>query len=105
MGWSFMPHGKARQSREEMVRQGDAREPRAHPRQGRVQPTQSRRHRPLAEALGRAQPGAQVLALPVGDVDADLYANRGGKGLSASRLKTLEAAKGELRRLFGKQKA
>ena len=33
------------------------------------------------------------------------YVNRGGKGLSASRLKTLEAAKGELRRLFGKQKA
>jgi uncharacterized protein DUF3175 len=31
--------------------------------------------------------------------------NRGGKGLSASRRKTLEAAKGELRRLFGKQKA
>ena len=33
------------------------------------------------------------------------YVNRGGKGLSASRLETLEAAKGELRRLFGKQKA
>jgi len=33
------------------------------------------------------------------------YINRGGAGLSASRRKTLEAAKGELRRLFGKQKA
>jgi hypothetical protein len=33
------------------------------------------------------------------------YVNRGGKGLSASRRKTLEAAKDELRRLFGKQKA
>ena len=33
------------------------------------------------------------------------YINRGGKGLSASRRHTLEAAKGELRRLFGKQKA
>jgi hypothetical protein len=33
------------------------------------------------------------------------YINRGGKGLSASRRRTLEAAKGELRRLFGKQKA
>ena len=32
------------------------------------------------------------------------YINRGGKGLSASRRKTLESAKGELRRLFGKQK-
>ena len=34
-----------------------------------------------------------------------LYINRGGAGLSASRRKTLEAAKGELRRLFDKQKA
>ena len=33
------------------------------------------------------------------------YINRGGSGLSASRRRTLEAAKGELRRLFGKQKA
>ena len=33
------------------------------------------------------------------------YINRGGTGLSASRRRTLEAAKGELRRLFGKQKA
>jgi hypothetical protein len=33
------------------------------------------------------------------------YINRGGAGLSASRRKTLEAAKGELRRLFDKQKA
>lgn len=33
------------------------------------------------------------------------YINRGGKGLSASRRRTLEAAKGELRHLFGKQKA
>jgi hypothetical protein len=33
------------------------------------------------------------------------HINRGGKGLSASRRRTLEAAKGELRRLFGKQKA
>lgn len=33
------------------------------------------------------------------------YINRGGKGLSASQSRTLEAAKGELRRLFGKQKA
>ena len=33
------------------------------------------------------------------------YMNRGGKGLSASRRRTLEAAKGELRRLFDKQKA
>ena len=32
------------------------------------------------------------------------YINRGGKGLSAGRRKTLESAKGELRRLFGKQK-
>ena len=33
------------------------------------------------------------------------YINRGGAGLPASRRKTLEAAKGELRRLFDKQKA
>jgi hypothetical protein len=33
------------------------------------------------------------------------YINRGGAGLSASRRKMLEAAKGELRRLFDKQKA
>ena len=33
------------------------------------------------------------------------YINRGGSGLSTSRRRTLEAAKGELRRLFGKQKA
>lgn len=33
------------------------------------------------------------------------YIDRGGTGLSASRRKTLESAKGELRRLFGKQKA
>ena len=33
------------------------------------------------------------------------YINRGGTGLSASRRKTLEAAKVELRRLFDKQKA
>jgi hypothetical protein len=33
------------------------------------------------------------------------YINRGGAGLSASRRRTLETAKGELRRLFGKQKA
>jgi len=33
------------------------------------------------------------------------YINRGGAGLSASRRRTLEAAKGELRRLFDKQKA
>ncbi len=31
--------------------------------------------------------------------------DRGGAGLSASRRKTLEAAKDELRRLFDKQKA
>ena len=33
------------------------------------------------------------------------YINRGGTGLSARRRNTLEAAKGELRRLFDKQKA
>jgi hypothetical protein len=33
------------------------------------------------------------------------HINRGGAGLSASRGKTLEAAKGELHRLFDKQKA
>ena len=33
------------------------------------------------------------------------YINRGGAGLSARRRRTLEAAKGELRHLFGKQKA
>jgi hypothetical protein len=33
------------------------------------------------------------------------YVNRGGAGLSARRRRTLEAAKGELRHLFGKQKA
>jgi Protein of unknown function (DUF3175) len=33
------------------------------------------------------------------------YINRGGAGLSAGRRRTLEAAKGELRHLFGKQKA
>lgn len=33
------------------------------------------------------------------------YINRGGSGLSASRRRTLEAAKGELRELFGKRKA
>lgn len=33
------------------------------------------------------------------------YINRGGRGLSASRRRTLEAAKAELRELFGKRKA
>jgi hypothetical protein len=33
------------------------------------------------------------------------YINRGGAGLSANRRRTLETAKSELRRLFGKQKA
>ena len=33
------------------------------------------------------------------------YLNRGGSGLSASRRRTLEAAKSELRELFGKRKA
>jgi hypothetical protein len=33
------------------------------------------------------------------------YINRGGASLSAGRRRILEAAKGELRRLFGKQKA
>jgi hypothetical protein len=32
------------------------------------------------------------------------YINRAGSGLSASRRKTLEAAKGELRKLFGRAK-
>jgi Protein of unknown function (DUF3175) len=32
------------------------------------------------------------------------YINRGGEGLSASRRRTLESAKGELRRLFGRKK-
>ena len=32
------------------------------------------------------------------------YINRAGSGLSATRRKTLEAAKGELRKLFGKSK-
>lgn len=32
------------------------------------------------------------------------YINRGGAGLLASRRRTLEAAKGQLRRLFGKEK-
>jgi hypothetical protein len=31
------------------------------------------------------------------------YINRAGSGLSATRRKTLEAAKGELRKLFGKK--
>jgi hypothetical protein len=31
------------------------------------------------------------------------YINRAGKGLSAPRKKTLEQAKGELRRLFGRE--
>jgi hypothetical protein len=51
------------------------------------------------------QPGAQVRALPVGDVDADLLCQPLGAGLSASRPKTLEGVKDELRRLFDKQKA
>jgi hypothetical protein len=33
------------------------------------------------------------------------YINRGGAGLPASRRRMLQAAKGELRHLFGKQKA
>jgi len=33
------------------------------------------------------------------------YLNRGGSGLSATRRRTLEAAKGELRELFGKRKS
>ncbi|MPZ32923.1 MAG: DUF3175 domain-containing protein [Rhodospirillales bacterium] len=33
------------------------------------------------------------------------YINRGGADLSAGRRRTLEVAKGEPRRLFGKQKA
>jgi Protein of unknown function (DUF3175) len=33
------------------------------------------------------------------------YINRAGAGLSATRRKTLEAAKGELRKLFGKGKS
>src|SRR5882757_9819100 len=32
------------------------------------------------------------------------YINRAGSGLSATQRKTLEAAKGELRKLFGKEK-
>jgi len=32
------------------------------------------------------------------------YINRAGSGLSATQRKTLEAAKGELRKLFGKNK-
>jgi hypothetical protein len=84
-----------------MVRQGDPGEPRTRPRQGRVHGPEPTRHRPLAEALGRAQFCAQIAAAALGTVDADLlYQPR-----RVQPRKTLEAAKDELRKLFGKKKA
>ena len=105
MGRSFTDHGKASPSHEEMVRESNPREPRADARPGCIQPTQPARHRPLAEAVGQRSRGRKSPPYRSAMSMLTFYINRGGAGLSGGRRRTLEAAKGELRRLFGKQKA
>src|SRR5882757_1270004 len=64
--------------RPEMVGQGDPRKPCARARKGCLRREEPPRHRPLAEALGGAQPCAQIRAVAVGDLDVDLlYQPRG----------------------------
>jgi hypothetical protein len=53
-----------------------------------------------AEQSSRRKAGAYRSALSM----LTFYINRAGSGLSATRRRTLEAAKGELRKLFGKDK-
>jgi hypothetical protein len=88
-----------------MVRRGDEDEQCARPRNRGLQEGETPRYRPFAQALGRGKQAAERHRLPVGDVDADLLCQPLGAGLSASRPKTLEGVKDELRRLFDKQKA
>jgi hypothetical protein len=98
-------HGKASQSQEETVAQGHAREPRPGTRRGVFS---QRGAGAIARSLKRAAERSRAsksAPLPVGDVDADLLCQPLGAGLSASRPKTLEGVKDELRRLFDKQKA
>ena len=104
-GQSFTIHGKASQSPEEMVGQGHAREPCARARQGVFS---QRSPGAIARSLKRSAERSRARkSSPYRSAMSMLtfYINRGGKGLSASRRRTLESAKGELRRLFGKQKA
>jgi hypothetical protein len=58
--------------------------------------------------LGAREPPAQGGPLPLGAVDADIlhqsrYINRAGKNLPAARRRTLEQAKAELRKQFGRE--
>jgi hypothetical protein len=64
--------------------------------------------RAIAQSLKRSAEGSRARkSSPYRSAMSMLtfYLNRGGSGLSASRRRTLEAAKGELRDLFGKRKA
>ena len=87
-----------------MVRQGDPREPCAGPRQGRVHAEEPAR---IARSLKRSAERSHARkSAPLRSAISMLtfYINRAGSGLSATQRRTLEAAKGELRKLFGKDK-
>jgi len=53
----------------------------------------------------RAIASPQIVAVSLRDVDADVFINRAGSGLSAGRKQKLEQAKVELRKQFGVEEA
>jgi hypothetical protein len=103
-GQSFTIHGKASQSREEMARV--TRESHALTLDEGV--FSQRSPGAIARSLKRSAERSRARkSAPYRSAMSMLtfYINRGGAGLPASRRKTLEAAKGELRHPFDKQKA
>src|SRR5579872_4421346 len=83
----FMLHGKASDAFNarkinpaSLVAAGDPRERCAHARKGCVRRTHAACDRPVAEALGRPQPAAQIGTLSLGDVDAGFLYQPGRQG-------------------------
>jgi uncharacterized protein DUF3175 len=74
----------------------------ARPRTGRVQARRPAPDRALSKTLRRGEQPAQVLALPLGNVDAGVLINRAGKDLPKRQKRVLEDAKDELRKAFGR---
>ena len=91
--------------REAMVAAGDEGEQRPRPRGRGLREGRPEGDREVAQALGRAEPPPQAEPFRSAMSMLTFSVNRAGKGLQKSRVRKLEIAKDELRKLYGKEKA